>query len=169
MVTGYLFMKRAMSAVRQALCRFISDGEEGIRGVAAIELAIMAPVFLLFLICTLDLGIGIYRNMQVQNAAQAGAQYALTHGFKAASISSAVTNATSFTGISANPAPNQFCGCAASTGVTTTACGSQCPGGGSLAATYVTVSAQGTYNTFFPYPMLPNSYTFTAQPTVRIP
>ena len=161
-------MKRATLAVRQALCRFISNGEEGIRGVAAIELAIIAPVLLLFLICTLDLGIGIYRNMQVQNAAQAGAQYAIVHGFNVSSISSAVTNATSFTGISADPAPNQFCGCAASTGVMAAACGSNCAGG-SLAATYVTVSAQGTYNTFFPYPLLPNSYTFTAQPTVRIP
>jgi Flp pilus assembly protein TadG len=165
---GYVFMKRATLAVRHALCRFISNGEEGIRGVAAIELAIIAPVLLLFLICTLDLGIGIYRNMQVQNAAQAGAQYAIVHGFNVSSISSAVTNATSFTGISADPAPNQFCGCAASTGVMAAACGSNCAGG-SLAATYVTVSAQGTYNTFFPYPLLPNSYTFTAQPTVRIP
>ena len=161
-------MKRATLAVQHALCRFISNGEEGIRGVAAIELAIIAPVLLLFMICTLDLGIGIYRNMQVQNAAQAGAQYAIVHGFKVSSISSAVTTATSFTKISADPAPNQFCGCAASTGVTVAACGSNCAGG-SLAATYVTVSAQGTYNTFFPYPLLPNSYTFTAQPTVRIP
>jgi Flp pilus assembly protein TadG len=164
---GYVFMKRATLAVRQALCRFISNGEEGIRGVAAIELAIIAPVLLLFLICTLDLGIGIYRNMQVQNAAQAGAQYAIVHGFKVSSISSAVTNATSFTGISADPAPNQFCGCAASTGVTAAVCGSKCPAG-PTAATYVTVSARGTYNTLFPYPVIPNSFTFVAQPTVRI-
>jgi Flp pilus assembly protein TadG len=167
MTMGHQFMKQATLAVRRALCRFISNGEDGIRGVAAIELAIIAPILLLFLICTLDLGIGIYRNMQVQNAAQAGAQYAIAHGFQASSISSAVANATSFSGISANPAPNQFCGCAASTGITNTACGSKCSGG-SLAATYVTVSAQGTYNTLFQYPIIPNSYTFMAQPTVRI-
>ena len=168
MAMGYLFSKRAASAVRQALCRFIGNKDEAIRGVASIELAIIAPVLLLFMICTLDLGVGVYRNMQVQNAAQAGAQYAIAHGFQATLISSAVANATSFSGISANPAPNQFCGCAASTGVTNAACGSRCSGG-LLAATYVTVSAQGTYNTLFPYPVIPNSFTFTARPTVRIP
>jgi len=165
---GYLFSKRAASAVRQALCRFIGNKDDAIGGVAAIELAIIAPVLLLFMVCTLDLGVGVYRSMQVQNAAQAGAQYAIADGFQATLISSAVANATSFSGISADPAPNQFCGCAASTGVTSAACGSSCPGG-SLAATYITVSARGTYNTLFPYPVIPNSFTFTAQPTVRIP
>ena len=164
---GYLFLKRAMLAMRQALCRFISNEEDAIRGVAAIELAIIAPILLLFMICTIDLGIGIYRNMQVQNAAQAGAQYAIAHGFKANLISSAITNATSFSGISADPVPNQFCGCAASTGVANAACGSKCSSGLS-AATYVTVSARGAYNTLFPYPVIPNSFTFIAQPTVRI-
>jgi Flp pilus assembly protein TadG len=160
-------MRRAASALWQALCRFLGDKEDAVRGVAAIELAILAPVFLLFMICTLDLGIGIYRNMQVQNAAQAGAQYAIAHGFQAGLISSAIASATSFSGISADPAPNQFCGCAASTGVTAAACGSKCPAG-PTAATYVTVSARGTYNTLFPYPVIPNSFTFVAQPTVRI-
>jgi Flp pilus assembly protein TadG len=160
-------VRQATLAARQAFCRFISNSEDGIRGVAAIELAIIAPILLVLLICTIDFGIGIYRNMQVQNAAQAGAEYAIAHGFQASSISSAVANATSFSGISADPAPIQFCGCATSTGITNAACGSNCSGG-LPAATYVTVSARATHNTLFEYPIIPNSYTFTAQPTVRI-
>jgi hypothetical protein len=52
-------------------------------------------VRVLALICTVDLGLGINRKMQVENAAQAGAQYAVVHGFAASSISNAVTQATS--------------------------------------------------------------------------
>jgi len=39
--------------------------------------------------------------------------------------------------------------------------------GGAQAGTYVTVSAQAVYNTLLPYPLLPSSYTLTAQSTVR--
>ena len=163
----FSFPIRARPALRQALCQFISGREDGIRGVASIELAIIAPTLLLFLVCTLDLGLGLYRGMRVQNAAQAGIQYAVAHGFKPDSISSAVTNATSLADISVDPAPSQFCGCPGSTGITAAACGATCPSG-LQAATYVKVSARATYNTLFPYPLIPNSFTFTAQPTVRI-
>ena len=162
-----LSANQTTSWIRQSLRRFILGKEDGIEGVAAIELAIIAPILLLLMICTIDLGFSIYRKMQVQHSAQAGAQYAMAHGFNASSISSAVTNATSFSGVSASPAPSQFCGCASSTGVTNAACSSKCSGG-STAGTYVTVSAQGTYNTLFPYPLIPDSFTFTAQATVRI-
>jgi Flp pilus assembly protein TadG len=153
---------RARSLV-SALARFRCD----VHGVAAIELAIIAPTLVLALVCTADLGLGIYRNMQVQNAAQAGAEYAVTHGFVADSILSAVQNATALSDISASPVPNQFCGCASATGVASAACGSTCSGG-SAAGTYVTVSTVATYKTLLPYPLLPSSFTLTAQSTVRI-
>jgi hypothetical protein len=81
-------------------------------------------------------------------------------------MSNAVTSATSFAGISASPAPSQFCGCPASTGVTVVACSSTCSG--APVGTYVTASAQATYTTLLTYPLLPKTYTFTAQSTVRI-
>ena len=105
--------------------------------------------------------------MQVQDAAQAGAQYAAVHGFNASSISNAITGATSYSGISASPAPAQFCGCASATGISTVACGSQCPGN-IAAGTYVTASAQSTYTTILPYPVIANSFALSAQSTVRI-
>ena len=152
---------------RNTLRQFIAGRDTGIAGLAAIEFAILAPVLILMMICVVDLGMGIYRKMQVQNAAQAGAEYAMVHGYSASSVLSAVTNATSFSGIVASPLPNQFCGCPSNTGVTTISCGSTCTGG-STPGTYVTVSTQGTYNTLFDYPILPKSYNFTAQATVRI-
>jgi Flp pilus assembly protein TadG len=145
---------------------FLSARGEATAGAASIELAIIAPVVVLALICTFDLGLGIYRSMQVESAAQAGAEYAIARGYSVDGVTRAVASATSFTGIAANPAPLQFCGCAAASGVTAVTCGQTCPDG-TAAGTYVTVSAQGTYNTFLPYPMFPNAYTFAAQSTVR--
>src|SRR6185312_17405180 len=80
-------------------------------GVAAIEFAVLGAVLCLIVVAIGDLGLGFYSYMQVQNSAQAGAQYAAVHGYNSTSITSAVTNATSVTGIAATPAPQQFCGC----------------------------------------------------------
>jgi Flp pilus assembly protein TadG len=145
------------------LARFV----EATTAVAAIEFAIVAPVLIVALVCTADLGLGIYHKMQVENAAQAGAQYAATNGYAASSISAAVTNTTGYSGISATPAPYQFCGCASDSGITTASCSTTCSGG-FAAATYVTVSAQATYTTILPYPILPSSFTFTSAATVRL-
>src|SRR5262249_8459253 len=133
----------------------------------AIEFSIIAPVLIAATICTVDLGMVSYRKLQVQDAAQAGAQYAAVHGFNASSISNAISGATSYSGISASPAPTQFCGCASATGIRILGCGSQCPGN-IAAGTYVTASAQSTYTPIIPYPMIANSFALSAQSTVRI-
>ena len=139
---------------------------EGIRGVAALEFALVVPFLLLMIVGIVDIGMGIYRKMQVQNAAQAGAQYAISHGYSP-SIADVVTNATTFPGIAATPAPGQFCGCPSNSGVATATCGSICVAG-STAGTYVVVSAMGTYNTIMSYPAIPGSFEMTAQATVRV-
>jgi Flp pilus assembly protein TadG len=50
------------------------------RGVAAVEFALLMPILALFFVFVVDLGLGFYRTMQVQNAAAMGAQYAAVHG-----------------------------------------------------------------------------------------
>ena len=137
------------------------------RGVAAIEFAIMAPTLVMMAICTIDLGMGIYCNMQVQNASQAGAQYAMAHGFDANLISGVISNATGRSGISASPPPILYCGCATSSAVSNIACGSTCPAG-AVYGNYVRVSTVATYTTILPYPMIANNFTLTAQSNVRI-
>jgi len=140
---------------------------EDAAGVASIELAVMAPALVMMTICTVDLGMGIYRNMQVQNAAQAGAQYAMVHIFDANQIAGVVSNATGLSGISASPPPVQYCGCATSAGVANIACGSTCPAG-AIYGNYVRVATQATYTTIVPYPLIANSFTLTAQSNVRV-
>ncbi len=154
---------RKHHSIRGMLSRLISDN----RGVAAIEFAIIVPMLVTMVVCTVDLGMGIYRNMQVQNAAQAGARYAMTHSFDATLISNAVAGATGLQGIVASPSPSQYCGCATNAGIAPITCGSTCPVG-AVYGTYVNVSAQGSYATIVPYPLIANNFTLTAQASVRV-
>ncbi|HYS49085.1 MAG TPA: TadE family protein [Xanthobacteraceae bacterium] len=136
------------------------------RGSAAIEFSIAAPVMAAIFVPLIDLGMGLYRQMQVQDAAQAGAQYAMAHGWNGSAIQSAVTGATALT-VSATPAPSKACGCPSEGAIAAAACGAACPDG-RAAGTYVTVGAQATYNTLLPYPALGSSLTLSAQATARI-
>ena len=136
-------------------------------GVAAVEFGALIPIFALILICTADFGLGFHTKMQVQTAAQAGAAYAISRGYNGSGITSAITGATHATSIQAEPAPQQFCGCATGTSTTVVTCGTSCPGG-APSGTYVRASARATYTTLLPYPGLPTSFDFTAQSTVRI-
>src|ERR1700686_1697630 len=81
------------------------------RGNAAIEFALAAPILIGLLVPVADLGIAMSQQLQVQQAAQAGAQYALLHGYNNSAISNAVTAATNLPGVSAAPTPSQSCGC----------------------------------------------------------
>jgi len=140
------------------------DNDEGLSG---IEFAIIAPVLILSFIATADFGLAIYAKMEVENAAQAGTEYAARNGYTSSSISSAVTSATNLSGLSASPAPAEFCGCPSTSGVTTATCNTNCASG-AVAGTYVSASAQATYSTIISYPGIPTSYTFNSTSTVRI-
>jgi Flp pilus assembly protein TadG len=136
-------------------------------GIAAIEFAILGAVLCLIVVAVGDLGMGFYSYMQVQTSAQVGAQYAALHGFDSTAISNAVTSATSVTGVTASPAPQQFCGCVSGATVTTVTCGNVCADG-MTAGTYVSASAVRDYATLISYPGFPASYHQTATSTVRI-
>jgi Flp pilus assembly protein TadG len=138
-------------------------------GAAAIEFAIMGAALCMLVVGIGDLGLGFYSYMQVQNSAQVGAEYAAVHGFNATNISTAVTNATSTTGITASPAPTKFCGCPSGTAVVAATCGTVCSAPNSMTAgTYVTASASRDYTTLMSYPGFSSTYHQTSTSTVRI-
>ena len=115
----------------------------------------------------LDFGRGFWEYTEVQNAAQAGTQYAMVNGYSSTAISTAVIGATNLSGLTARPAPTQACGCPnGSSGIMTAACGSSCSGG-STAAEYVTASAQASYATIFTWPGVANPMTLAATTVVR--
>ena len=155
------------SRARSLLPRFFARAAGSTSGAAAIEFGIVVPLLALVVPCVIDLGFGIYYKMQVEDAAQIGAQWAIRNGFDASAISTAVTAATNSSAISASPTPTTFCGCATSSSISTATCGSTCAGG-AQAGTYASVSAQRTYNTILSYPIFPSSYNFTATATARL-
>jgi Flp pilus assembly protein TadG len=139
----------------------------GQKGTAALEFALALPVLLVLIVGTAEIGFAVYEAMQVNNAVEAGALYAAKNGFDATAISNTVVNATSTPGITASPAPTQFCGCPSSGGVVAATCGASCSSGGT-AGTYVRISAAYTHQTILNYPTFGLPTTITAQSVVRL-
>jgi Flp pilus assembly protein TadG len=137
------------------------------RGVSAVEFALVAPVLMGLLAPVADLGMAFAQQIQVQQAAQAGAQYALLHGYNSSAIANAVTAATKLASVNATPAPSESCGCPTGTIIAAAFCGSSCSDGES-AGSYVVVNAQSAYTSVLPYSVLGASTTLRAQATVRI-
>src|ERR1700722_10980771 len=134
-------------ALRKSLAVFI--GTSATNGSALVEFAVIAPVLLVFAIYTMDLGLLAYARMEVQQAAQAGAQYVIGQGtYNSTAISTAVTNATRFTAVTGTS--SNFCGCPTTSGVTV--CAASC---GSCSTGTCATTAQGNY------------VTVTATPTSR--
>jgi len=163
-----------LMVLSKALGAFFGRERLAIAGVAAIELAMVSPLLVTGVLGAGEVGFTIFRQTQVQFAAQAGADYALAHGFIATgtqSISNAIVNATTYTAIAATPAPKQFCGCPSASGVTVAGGAPPCTAvcsGGFTAGTYVTASSQAQFSPIIPNPWQTSTVTLAAQATVRI-
>jgi Flp pilus assembly protein TadG len=173
------------TCLRQAIRQFLI-GEDGESGASLVEFTLFAPILVVMCIYMVDFGLLLFANMEVQNAAQAGVDWAIANrvynctAIKNAAIKAdpnAAANATKLT-ISAGTCPAtdattdpiERCGCPSSTGVTfTTFSGGACPTcGSSVGGHYVTVTAQARYNSFIPYGLISPNYTITKQSTARI-
>ena len=137
-------------------------------GAAAIEFALFMIAFAFIILPIGNYGLGVYRQAQVRYAAQAGASYAILHGFVASGITSAITSATSYSSITASPAPTQFYGCPSATGITTMPSATSTCSSGFNAGTYVKSTARATYQAVFAGVWQPSSSVFTSQAVVRI-
>ena len=138
-------------------------------GLASIEFAVIAPVLTLLLIGVFDFGRGLWYQMQVATAAQAGAVYAASLGWDAtaAAIETAITSATNI-GVSASPAPAWVCGCPnAAAGIVSTQCGTACPDGSSPPH-YVIVGAKIAYSPLLHYPAIPASLNLSYTSYARL-
>ena len=83
------------------------------RGVSAVEFGLAAPVFLAALSPLIDLGLAFSQQIRVNQAVEAGAQYAAVNQYNsgtwATNVQSAITNATSLT---VSPTVgSETCGC----------------------------------------------------------
>ena len=155
--------------------------ENGIAGAALVEFTIFAPMLVIMSIYTMDFGLVFYKKLELQNAAQAGVQWAIANRvYNSSSIQVAAQSATKRPASKFNVTSSQFCGCSKDSGgnpnVTQLSLGSctassTCTNG--VPGTYVTVSATFTAasllnNNLITYGLVPSSYSLTAQSTARI-
>src|SRR2546421_11584408 len=83
------------------------------RGMSAVEFGLAAPVFLAMLTPVIDIGLAFSQQIRVNQAVEAGAQYASSNPYAgtswATAVSSAITNATT---LSVSPSVGgETCGC----------------------------------------------------------
>jgi len=145
------------------------------RGVAAIETAIVIPILALSAVCVGDLGRCALQRTWVSYAASAGAEYAVANAdssFNASKITAAATASTGPAGgISINPDPSEFYGCATATGVAASTQGATCPSitsTGGTAGKYVSVTATMPFSAMFSAAGISYPSTLTATAMVRI-
>jgi Flp pilus assembly protein TadG len=153
-----------MFAIIRKFCRSLRCGTGGS---AAIEFGIAAPLFVILVLGVIEAGYAAYQAMQVQNAVEAGALYAVKHGWDSARISAALVSATDTAGITATPSPTQFCGCPGVSGIISATCSSTCADGNSPGQ-YVQINAAITRRSLILSTNLPLPATFTAQSIVRL-
>jgi hypothetical protein len=136
-------------------------------GVAAVEFAICATILLTILAGTIDIGLLLYTEFQLDTAVNAGAQYAVNNAAMVGSspstlnseISSIVNDlngtgwATSTVNVNNS---NDSTGCYCPSGTSgswswggTVSCGSSCTGGG-VGGQFVTITANRSVSPIFP-------------------
>lgn len=180
--------------MRDAFRRLVS-GEEG---AALVEATIIAPILVAMGVYVADFGLFFKNKIEMQNAAQAGAQWAMANRiYNSSDIQLAALNATQLpaAGTSACTAASPacvtmtstlFCGCSdpnanppvtqltsasgACTG-TTNVVNSTCNTTG-IVGNYVTVTARTPpatpYRSFVPYGLISSTYNIIQTTTVRI-
>jgi Flp pilus assembly protein TadG len=159
-----------MGLIRLGELRLPDDG-----GATAIEFACIAGVLAVMALGIIDFGRAFWYRMEVQNAAQAGADWAQYKAFNCNiasqctlgvpnGLTSTVDSATGLTpsSITVSASGNTIngsigaCGCPAGTGTTpsgivSTACGTPCPNGYGAASGFATVTVTYNFTPIFPW------------------
>jgi Flp pilus assembly protein TadG len=152
-------------------------------GQALVELALMLPALLLFLLGVIEIGRYAYISILIANAAQAGAFYgaqgngslstdtagirhAAQYDFAGATSGSSSTNGQAVSQL--NVTSSVSCGCDSAGTTTTFSCGNSptCAAGNWVKV--VSVTCQGTFNALFSYPGIPSSLVITRTAYMRV-
>lgn len=142
-------------------------------GVAALEFAVALPLLMLLMAAVVSIGALKWADMQVENAARAGAVHAQRNGFNATNITNAINAAVASRSdlvISATPAPSKSYGCPnASQGVVLQPAKTPRCAGNADPGEYVTVHTQATYSVLLPVPgVVASQVTLTGKAMARI-
>jgi Flp pilus assembly protein TadG len=170
---------------RQLLIQLLRDRD----GVSAVELGLATALILAPLASVFDFGMAFSQQIKLQQAVQAGAQYASMNVWDGANSPTAITNVVTNAlpaslqggltvyGDSTHTAPFEACYCP--TGTTGTyltstdslsSCGTTACADGEVSGYYVTVAGSLTYTPIAPYSsvFMNNPQTLTASSVVRV-
>ena len=157
-----------MNAARNFIIWWLRQSRLGDRGVAMLELALLAPVLLLLMSGIWDFGNALFQAERLQSAAQAGAEYGVQTATTAANLTGIVqaarndandtTNSLTITAV-------QTCRCPGSTSAVS--CSSSTVCSGSPPNAYIQVTVARNYTTMFTYPFVGNPISISRQAMIR--
>lgn len=116
------------------------------RGAAAVEFALLAPIVIAALAGLANYGMAMFEKMELESAARAGAQIAITARASTSVIQNAVVNATNLSITTSDVTLTESCWCADISASAT--CGSTCTDG-DPAQYFMTVSVSKTFDYMF--------------------
>jgi Flp pilus assembly protein TadG len=166
----------SLIAVRDRLLAFAARLRTANSGVATIELAVIVPVMGVLLLSTLDMGMLVYREMDLRNAARVGAQYAFQDSTAYSTMQSTAVNALGPqpSGVAAASATaTASCECPTSTEnytlTTSVPCSTTtCTVTGTKPSSYITVTITQAYSPMFGSWSLFSSHTLSGTATLRV-
>ncbi len=136
------------------------------QGVAAVEMALLAPFLILLMMGSWDFGRALQESARLASAARAGVQYGFQGpayaGDSASIVQAARDDAGDVSGALGITAA-QVCQCPSGTPI---ACNGSCTTG-SLQM-YVSVQVSESFETWFPYPFVTNPLNLSKQAILRV-
>ncbi len=138
------------------------------RGSAIIEFSLLCPVLFVLALGVADFSRAFYASIAVNNAARAGAQYAVREkytdvaGIKTAAVDDA--NLSGFT--TANVTPAYYCQCPGTSSRLACSATLTCAGGLGFEL-YVDIKTNYTFTTLVRYPGVPSSVTLNGRAQMR--
>jgi Flp pilus assembly protein TadG len=112
------------------------------KGVSAVEFGVIAPAMILLLAGVVDISGAMQQTIRLENAARAGAQYAMSFPEDTAGIMAATAAAVGGSGATVTVVP-AFCACPGGSTTTVSCAGNPCAGG--PAGVYVGVTITRPY------------------------
>jgi Flp pilus assembly protein TadG len=158
-----MIMTNGNSKPRRIGIRAILTGE---RGQNLLEFALAAPIVMLMLVSTVELGRLAYLGMLVKNAAHAGVQYGAQNLATAADSmgmqDAALNDGQNMAGLTATA--SHYCSCA--DGSSSSCAPGDCASSHRLV--YVQVNTTGQFQPLLHWPGLPTTYTVNGRAVMRV-
>ena len=137
----------------------------GEQGSSVMEMALVTPTLVLFLVAAFDFGRAYYLANEVEGAAHAGAEYGTQNPKDATGIAAAVTNdAPDVANLSA---PTVSYGCECSDGSSSSTNCSSTPSCTDNVVYWVKVTASANYKPVFPWPGIPSTVPLSSTAVMR--